>query len=213
MGKVSTIGLDLAKSVFQVHGADASGAVLFSRKLRRHQVLAFFASQPPCTVAMEACSSSHHWAREIRRLGHQVRLIPPAYVKPFIKRQKNDVADAEAICEAAQRPTMRFVAPKSQQAQAAALVFRAVTSWCGSEPRLSMPCAGIWPSSGSSWPKARLTFHTWCRLSRMRRSRSRRSPDRFSGCSSRCSIGWMSRLQVWTARSPGGPRRMRRRGG
>jgi transposase len=125
MGEVSTIGLDLAKNVFQAHGADASGAVLFRKKLRRHQVLTFFAAQAPCTVAMEAFSSSHHWAREIGRLGHQVRLIPPAYVKPFVKRQKNDAADAEAICEAAQRPTMRFVAPKSEQAQAAALVFRA----------------------------------------------------------------------------------------
>jgi transposase len=125
MGEVSTIGLDLAKNVFQVHGADASGAVLFRRKLRRHQVLRFFAGQKPCTVAMEACSSSHHWAREIGRLGHAVRLIPPAYVKPFVKRQKNDAADAEAICEAAQRPTMRFVVPKSEQTQAAALVFRA----------------------------------------------------------------------------------------
>jgi transposase len=125
MGEVSTIGVDLAKSVFQVHGADASGAVLFRRKLRRHQVLTFFAAQPPCTVAMEACSSSHHWAREIANLGHTVRLISPAYVKPFVKRQKNDAADAEAICEAAQRPTMRFVAPKSEQAQAAAVVFRA----------------------------------------------------------------------------------------
>jgi transposase len=125
MGEVSTIGLDLAKNVFQAHGADASGAVLFRKKLRRHQVLTFFAAQPSCTVAMEACGSSHHWAREIGRLGHQVRLIPPAYVKPSVKRQKNDAADAEAICEAAQRPTMRFVAPKSEQAQAAAIVFRA----------------------------------------------------------------------------------------
>jgi transposase len=125
MGEVSTIGIDLAKSVFQVHGADASGAVLFRKKLRRHQVLTFFAAQPRCTVAMEACGSAHHWAREIGRLGHGVRLIPPAYVKPFVKRQKNDAADAEAICEAAQRPTMRFVVPKSEQAQAAAVVFRA----------------------------------------------------------------------------------------
>ena len=125
MGQVSTISLDLAKSIFQVHGADASGAVVIRNRLRRNQVLAFFAAQPPCTVALEACSSSHHWAREIGTLGHAVRLIPPAYVKPFVKRHKNDAADAEAICEAAQRPTMRFVAPKSEQAQAAALVFRA----------------------------------------------------------------------------------------
>jgi transposase len=125
MGEVSTIGVDLAKSVFQVHGADASGTVLFCRKLRRHQVLTFLAGQPPCTVAMEACGSAHHWAREISKLGHAIRLIPPAYVKPFVKRQKNDAADAEAICEAAQRPTMRFVMPKSEQTQAAALVFRA----------------------------------------------------------------------------------------
>ena len=117
--------MDLAKNVFQAHGADASGAVLFRKKLRRHQVLAFFAAQPPCTVAMEACASAHHWAREIGRLGHAVRLIPPAYVKPFVKRQKNDAADAEAICEAAQRPTMRFVAAKSEEEQAAAVVFRA----------------------------------------------------------------------------------------
>lgn len=124
MRNVSTIGLDLAKNVFQAHGADASGAVLFRKKLRRAQVLEFFASQPACTVAMEACGGSHFWGREIDKLGHRVRLIPPAYVKPFVKRQKNDAADAEAICEAAQRPTMRFVAVKSEATQGAALVFR-----------------------------------------------------------------------------------------
>jgi transposase len=133
MGEVSTIGLDLAKNVFQVHGADASGAVLFRKKLQRHQVLTFLAGQRLCTVAMEACSSSHHRAREIGQLGHAVRLIPPAYVKPFVKRQKNNAVDAEAICEAAQRPTMRFVAPKSEQTQAAALVFRARDLLVGSE--------------------------------------------------------------------------------
>ena len=124
MGEVSTIGLDLAKSVFQVHGADAAGAVLLKKKLRRDQLLVFFAQQPRCVVAMEACASAHYWAREIGALGHEVRLIPPAYVKPFVKRQKNDMADAEAICEAAQRPTMRFVQPKSAEAQGAAVVFR-----------------------------------------------------------------------------------------
>lgn len=124
MGEVTTIGLDLAKSVFQAHGADASGAVAFRKKLRRDQVLAFFSTQPSCVVAMEACASAHYWAREIAALGHETRLIPPAYVKPFVKRQKNDMADAEAICEAAQRPTMRFVGPKSAEAQGAAVVFR-----------------------------------------------------------------------------------------
>ena len=124
MGEVTTIGLDLAKSIFQAHGADAAGGVVFRKRLRRDQLLAFFATQPRCVVAMEACAGAHHWARELAALGHQPRLIPPSYVKPFVKRQKNDMADAEAICEAAQRPTMRFVAPKSAEAQGAAIVFR-----------------------------------------------------------------------------------------
>src|SRR3712207_5790096 len=122
--EVSTVGLDLTKHVFQAHGASASGAVLFGKKLRREQVLTFFAGQPRCLVAMEACASAHYWGRLIGELGHEVRLIPPAYVKPFVKRQKNDAADAEAICEAAQRPTMRFVAVKSEEAQGAVMVFR-----------------------------------------------------------------------------------------
>jgi transposase len=124
MGEVSTVGLDLAKSVFQVHGADDRGAVVFRKKLRRDRLLAFVAGLPHCLVAMEACASAHHWAREISKFGHEVRLIPPAYVKPFVKRQKNDMADAEAICEAAQRPTMRFVQPKTAEAQGAAVIFR-----------------------------------------------------------------------------------------
>lgn len=124
MAEVSTIGLDIAKRTFQAHGADASGNVVFRRKISRTKLLEFFAAQPHCLVAMEACGGAHHWGREIIKLGHMVRLIAPAYVKPFVKRQKNDSADAEAICEAAQRPTMRFVSVKSEAAQASALVFR-----------------------------------------------------------------------------------------
>ena len=127
MAEVSTIGLDIAKHVFQAHGADASGRVVFRKKLARGKLVEFFASQPRCVVrpkagqtevALEACGGAHHWGREIGRLGHTVRLIPPAYVKPFVKRQKNDAADAEAICEAAQRPSMRFVAVKDEAQQA-----------------------------------------------------------------------------------------------
>jgi transposase len=125
VGEISTIGLDLAKNVFQVHGVDEKGAVVVRKRLRRGQVLKFFSGLPRCVVAMEACASSHYWGREIGRLGHEVRLIAPAYVKPFVKRQKNDATDAEAICEAAQRPSMRFVEVKSEERQACAVVFRA----------------------------------------------------------------------------------------
>ena len=124
MSEIITVGLDLAKNVFQAHGADASGRGVLRKKLRRDQVLEFFGRLPSCIVAMEACGGAHFWGREIGKLGHEVLLVPPAYVKPFVKRQKNDAADAEAICEAAQRPTMRFVPVKSEEIQGAAMVFR-----------------------------------------------------------------------------------------
>jgi len=124
MSEVTTIGLDIAKNVFHAHGTDTSGRPLFSRKISRTKLLEFFGKQPHCLVALEACGGAHHWARELTLLGHRVKLIPPAYVKPFVKRHKNDAVDAEAICEAAQRPNMRFVAIKSEEQQASALVFR-----------------------------------------------------------------------------------------
>ena len=124
MKQVSTIGLDLAKHVFQAHGADAEGLPVFNRKLRRSEVLRFFAKLPPCLVGMEACGGAHYWAREIAALGHEVRLIPPAYVKPFVKRGKTDAADAEAISEAVTRKTMRFVPIKTADQQAAAMVLK-----------------------------------------------------------------------------------------
>jgi transposase len=100
MEQVTTIGLDIAKHVFQAHGADAAGHVLFRKRVTRQKLLGFLAAQAPCIIAMEACAGAHYWAREVGKLGHSVRLIPPVYVKPFVKRQKNDAADAEAICEA-----------------------------------------------------------------------------------------------------------------
>lgn len=121
---IITIGLDLAKSVFQVHGVDARGAVVVRKMLRRGQVLNFFAQLEPCLVGIEACGTSHYWAREIMRLGHDVRLMPAAYVKPYVKRGKTDANDAEAICEAVTRPTMRFVAIKSAEQQAALSMHR-----------------------------------------------------------------------------------------
>ena len=122
--KITTIGLDLAKSVFQVHGVDATGQVVVRKSLRRSQMLPFFAKLPSCLVGIEACGTSHHWARELIKLGHEVRLMPPAYVKPYVKRGKTDAADAEAVCEAVTRPTMRFVPVKSPEQQAALSMHR-----------------------------------------------------------------------------------------
>jgi transposase len=122
--EVSTIGLDIAKNVFQVHGIDERGEVVARRQLRRRQVLAFFGNVPPCLVGMEACATAHHWAREIAKLGHEVRLMPARYVKAYVKRNKNDAADAEAICEAVTRPTMRYVSVKTIEQQSVLMLHR-----------------------------------------------------------------------------------------
>lgn len=124
MGNVTTIGLDLAKSVFQVHGVDAEGTAVVRQRLTRGRMLKFFAKLPPCLIGIEACASSHYWARELVALGHDVKLMPAQYVKPYVKRSKNDAADAEAICEAVTRPTMRFVGIKSPEQQSAMMLHR-----------------------------------------------------------------------------------------
>jgi transposase len=124
MGAVVTIGLDIAKSVFQIHGIDGAGEVVVRRRLTRSQVMKFFAKLSPCLVGIEACATAHHWSRELQGLGHTIRLMPPRYVKPYVKRQKNDAADAEAICEAVTRPTMRFVETKSPEQQSIMMLHR-----------------------------------------------------------------------------------------
>lgn len=137
MGQVVTVGLDLAKSVFQVHGVDAAGEVVIRRQVRRAQLLQVFAKLPRCLVGMEACASSHHWARELIALGHEVKLMPAQYVKPYVKRGKNDAADAEAICEAVTRPTMRFVAVKTPAQQSAMMLHRVRLVLCRQRTQLS----------------------------------------------------------------------------
>jgi transposase len=124
MQTITTIGVDIAKSVFQVHCVDAEGKVILRRQLKRRYVLTFFQKLPPCLVGVEACASAHHWSRELQALGHTVRLMPPAYVKPYVKRHKNDTTDAEAICEAVTRPNMRFVATKTAEQQSCLTLHR-----------------------------------------------------------------------------------------
>lgn len=124
MQAITTVSPDIAKLAFQVHGIDAVGQVVIRRQLKRRYVLAFFEKLAPCLVGIEACASSHHWSRELQALGHTVRLMPPAYVKPYVKRQKNDAADAEAICEAATRANMRFVSIKTTEQQSCLMLHR-----------------------------------------------------------------------------------------
>jgi transposase len=124
MQAITTIGFDIAKSVFQVHGVDAEGHLVIRRQLKRRRVIAFFQKMPPCLVGIEACASSHYWSRELQAIGHTVRLMPPAYVRPYVKRQKNDMADAEAICEAVTRANMRFVPTKTPEQQSGLTLHR-----------------------------------------------------------------------------------------
>jgi transposase len=145
MDQVIPIGLDIAKSVFQVHGVDAAGNPVVKRQLKRSQMMKFFGELPPALIGIEACGTAHHWGRELAGLGHQVRLIPPAYVKPYVKRQKNDAADAAAICEAVTRPSMRFVEVKSVDQQAAGVLHKTRALLIKQRP---MWLAMRWPT----WP-------------------------------------------------------------
>ena len=201
MERVSMIGIDLAKNSFQVHGARADGSVAFRRKLSRAKILDFMASQQRCTVVMEACASAHYWGREIGGLGHAVRLIPPVYVKAYVKRQKNDAADAEAICEAASRPTMSFVAVKTKEQQARGMLFRtrdllvrqrtqtinALRGHLAEFGIVAPKGAGPYPSPGVG---ARGSGHRTCR---------RRSARWVASCLSRLKVS-MGRSETWSGR-------------
>jgi transposase len=149
MNELITIGIDLAKSVFQRHDVDAEGRPSLRRQLRCSQMLEFFQRQPACLIGMEACASAHYWARELGKLGHEVRLMQPSYVKGYVKRGKTDKTDAEAICEAVSRPSMRFVPVKSEDTQALLMTIRRGSFWSANRPRSLTPCAHIWVSSGS----------------------------------------------------------------
>lgn len=155
MEQVVTIGLDIAKSVFQVHGVDAQGVVVIRQRLTRGRLLAFFEKQPRCLIGIEACGTTHHWGRELSRLGHDVRLMPPSYVKPYVKRQKNDLADAEAICEAVTRPTMRFVPIKSPQQQAVMVLHRTRSVLVRQRTQLSNAIRGHMAEFGLAAPVGR----------------------------------------------------------
>ena len=146
MGEVTTIGLDVAKSVFQIHGVDAAGTVVVRKRISRAKVLEFFSILPSCLVGIEACPSGHHWSRELRALGHTVRLMPPSYVKAYLKRSKNDANDAAAICEAVTRPSMRFVPTKSEQQQSGLMLHRSRQLLVRQRTMLSNAIRGHWPS-------------------------------------------------------------------
>lgn len=156
MKEVSTVGVDIAKKLFQVHAEDRMGAVVVRRSLRRRQMLTFFGKLPPCLVGMEACATAHYWARELQRFGHAVRLIPPAYAKAYVRRNKNDPADAAAICEAVGRPSMRFVAVKSEAQQAAAGIHRVRDILMKQHTMLRNQLRGLMAEFGIVAPKGRL---------------------------------------------------------
>ncbi len=184
--QATTSGLDIAKSVFQVHGVDARGRVVLRKRLARAKVLEFFANLPRCVIGLEACGGAHYWARELARLGHDARLMPPQYVKAYVKTNKHDAADAEACCEAVQRPSMRFVAVKTEAQQATLMLHRVRDQLIGQRTAtinaLRAPRAR-WPNSGSSRRSARPVCGSCSRSwPSLRMSGSRRWPVRCCSC-------------------------------
>jgi transposase len=146
--RITIVGIDLAKNVFQVHGVDERGKIVLKKQLKRHQVLPFFANLPTCLIGMEACAGAHHWARRLQAQGHTVRLMAPQFVKPYVKSNKHDAADAEAICEAVSRPSMRFVPIKNIEQQAALSLHRTRQGLSLNAPRWPTGPAVCWGSSG-----------------------------------------------------------------
>ena len=163
MANATVIGIDLAKSVIQLHGSDASGRCVFAKKMQRKKVLPFLAKQPPCVVGMEACGGSHYWAREIKSLGHDVKLMPPQYVKPYVKTHKTDAADAEAICEAVIRPNMRFVPIKSVEQQAVLLVHRERDGLMKERTSIINRLRAVFSEFGITIPAGAKKLHVWLR--------------------------------------------------
>jgi transposase len=196
MMEVSTIGLDLAKSVFQVHGVDAWGEVVVKRQLRRGQVLGFFAKLAPCLVGMEACATSHYWARELKGLGHEVGLMPPSYVKAYVKRGKNDAADAAAICEAVSRPSMRFVAVKTAEQQGVLMLHRTRELLVGQRTQLGNALRGHLAELGIIAAQGRVGLSE---LARTVADGDARLPA--AGRAALLWRAWPRRSRPWSARS------------
>ena len=188
MGEVSTIGLDIAKSVFQVHGVDAAGAVVIRKRVSRAKMLEYFGEQPPCLVGIEACPSGHHWGRELQAIGHTVRLIPPSYVKAYLKRSKNDANDAAAICEAVTRPSMRFVPIKTKEQQTALMLHRTRQLLVRQRTMLSNALRGHLAELGSCRPRAAMERRSCSGSSRTVRIAGCRRP---CAASSKCWRGSM----------------------